>query len=371
MVALVVSTTIHPALALDAQTTGATQGPPSIGDLGTVLDTGVVLQDRNGDDVVDFVDARILLGMSPTEAEVAAAANLAARLGYETSAVDMGLLGSTLTRDVHTSPVFLVGSGALDGAGVGGDVLAGLAPGQGVVAHLAPDARFRAGAVALAGYDATGLLATTAYFSGRYPGVWAPDGTEWKELAEKAEAFVEGLQVGEAGVSLDRIIIDGSRPGVARARMTVEVANDSAFQAVVDAFEAKDVEGDTLEAEGAAEGAGAGGEAVAGAAVEEAEADSAQAEAGGEGQEGRPKKPTTLSDLETRNLHRIDVRIVTPAKPRPSPFGRKSHGILVRTGLSEPVAMHPLPSLASIRWAGCTGTRTGTWFRTKLLPTSR
>ena len=71
---------------------------------------------------------------------------------------------------------------------------------------------------------------------------------------------MEGLEIGEAGVTLDRIVIDGSRPGVATGTDTVEVENDSAFQAVVDAFEAKDVEGDTLEAEG-----------------EEAAADSAQA----------------------------------------------------------------------------------------------
>ena len=154
-VVLFVSMAIHPALPLEAQTLGA---PRDLHPWGTSAPfwTRESFSRTGTGTSVDFVDTRILLGMSPTGAEVTAAANLAARLGYETSAVDMGLLGSALTRDVQTSPVFLVGTGALAGAGVGGDVLAGLAPGQGVVAHLAPDARFRAGAVALAGYDATG-----------------------------------------------------------------------------------------------------------------------------------------------------------------------------------------------------------------------
>ncbi|MGD8363210.1 MAG: hypothetical protein PVJ04_17415, partial [Gemmatimonadota bacterium] len=62
-------------------------------DLRSVLDTGLVLLDRNGDGVVDFLDTRILFSSHPTEAEVAAASNLAARLGYETSAMDLGIAG--------------------------------------------------------------------------------------------------------------------------------------------------------------------------------------------------------------------------------------------------------------------------------------
>src|SRR5262245_3685280 len=41
---------------------------------------GAALQDRNGDGVVDFVDARIVLAERPSTAEVAAAAAVAARL---------------------------------------------------------------------------------------------------------------------------------------------------------------------------------------------------------------------------------------------------------------------------------------------------
>ena len=61
--------------------------PPT--DIRDVFATGYMLEDRNGDEVVDFVNVRIVLPASPGEAHVTAAANLAARLGYETSAMDL------------------------------------------------------------------------------------------------------------------------------------------------------------------------------------------------------------------------------------------------------------------------------------------
>ena len=65
---------------LGGQTPAPPGQPQALTDLRMVMDTGVVLQDRNGDRVVDDLELRILLGPEPTEAEVAAGANLAARL---------------------------------------------------------------------------------------------------------------------------------------------------------------------------------------------------------------------------------------------------------------------------------------------------
>src|SRR5262245_14803050 len=50
---------------------------------------GIVFQDRNGDGAIDFVDARLVLAEQPSSAELAAAADVAARLGFETSAMDI------------------------------------------------------------------------------------------------------------------------------------------------------------------------------------------------------------------------------------------------------------------------------------------
>ena len=53
---------------------------------------GIVFQDRNSDGAVDFVDARLVLGEQPSSAELAAAADIAARLGFETSAMDIPMV---------------------------------------------------------------------------------------------------------------------------------------------------------------------------------------------------------------------------------------------------------------------------------------
>ncbi|MFC1628076.1 hypothetical protein ACFL3H_03045 [Gemmatimonadota bacterium] len=48
-------------------------------DLSTLFAPGYILQDRNSDEIVDFVDLTILLPSRPSEAIVAGAMNIAAR----------------------------------------------------------------------------------------------------------------------------------------------------------------------------------------------------------------------------------------------------------------------------------------------------
>src|SRR3954471_14835049 len=66
-----------PLLALVAGSIGrsapAETAPLSLSEL---FKTGVVFQDRNGDGVVDFVDARVVLPSPPSAAETAAAADV-------------------------------------------------------------------------------------------------------------------------------------------------------------------------------------------------------------------------------------------------------------------------------------------------------
>src|SRR3989304_3496822 len=62
--------------------------PVSSSDLAALFAPGGLLQDRNGDGVIDFVNARVVLGERPSAADVSAAADLAARLGVRTVAGD-------------------------------------------------------------------------------------------------------------------------------------------------------------------------------------------------------------------------------------------------------------------------------------------
>ena len=111
----------------------------SLAGLEDVFAPGVFLEDRNGDSVVDFINARIVLPADPAPEEVAAAANIAARLGFESSAFTPGLavLDGDINPGADSPPLFLVGrsnrwvrqleeDGRID--------LSGLTPGQGLFA---------------------------------------------------------------------------------------------------------------------------------------------------------------------------------------------------------------------------------------------
>lgn len=301
--ALLRALSIPPALiltclsSLNGQTTEGPAEPSGLTDLRTVLDTGVVLQDRNGDQVIDDLDFRILLAPDPTEAEVASASNLAARFGFETSATDLGLWDRAGSRAGYQSPVFLVGRGALEASGLGLEArehMAGLGPGQGALVHLPAGAQFSGGGVAVVGYDASGLLEAAGYLSGRYPGVWDPGGSSWRDVAEKVEAFAEDHGIEDARVVLDRIVVDGGAPGVTRARIAVHVSDPAALARAVDAF----LGVDTLDSrEGSPDAAEAG-----------SPSDSLRAE--------DESRRSTLADLEFPALHRLDVRITGPTRSR-------------------------------------------------------
>jgi len=310
-------------------------GPDSLPpDLRSVLDAGRILQDRNGDGIIDFVDTRILLPVLPQEAEVAVAANLGARLGFETSGSDLSLAETVTARARYEELVFLVGAGAMREAGVSGPegpVPGGLAPGEGILVQLPAEGVFRVGAIGLVGYDATGLLEAGDYLSGRYPAVWAPEGVTWTEVLGKVEAFVAGRLGGQevAGeaveeapldalgkasgespggprstCTLDRIVVDAARPGVARARVEVRVDDEAAFETLVDAFLGRDTIASTRNPSGGAEPGGKEEPlpgAPAGSSVSRVQ---------------DPGKILSLVDLEIRDLHRLDVLIVGPGAER-------------------------------------------------------
>ena len=60
-------------------------------DLAGIFSTGYILQDRNGDGITDFADLTILLPSRPSETVVASAMSIAARIGFETTAIDLEL----------------------------------------------------------------------------------------------------------------------------------------------------------------------------------------------------------------------------------------------------------------------------------------
>jgi len=115
-----------------------------------------VFQDRNGDGAVDFVNARVALADRPSAGDLAAAADVAARLGFETSAMDLPV---RMQADSGSDqPTVFVGTRSLPGSGVTADFLGAtsLKAGDGLVAAFSTSA---GPSVAVLGGDESGISA--------------------------------------------------------------------------------------------------------------------------------------------------------------------------------------------------------------------
>jgi hypothetical protein len=199
-------------------------------DLRALFAEGHILQDRNGDGHVDFVNVRFVLPEGAGAAEVTAAANVAARLGLESYGTDLDLvLPDTPDAGAAGVPLILVGRTLAILAAAGVDAtprLADLAPGEGALTHLAPSEALPAGALWIDGADATGLLAAAEYLTGRYPGMWAPGGPTWQALADRLVGHLDEDELPTGGLTLDRAVVSAGTPGVARVGATLPVADE-------------------------------------------------------------------------------------------------------------------------------------------------
>src|SRR4051812_24148100 len=158
--------------------------PASLADL---FRPGAALQDRNGDGAVDFVDAQLVLPEHPAPAEVAAASNVAARLGYETSAMDIPVARGF---GEHAATIFVgakaLASADLPLASIGGSALK---PGDGLVTAFSLAGK---PAVAILGGDDAGLNAAAVTFAGHLPRIWDRKSPEVDKVAEDLKEFLRG-----------------------------------------------------------------------------------------------------------------------------------------------------------------------------------
>jgi hypothetical protein len=175
---------------------------------------GYVFQDRNGDDVIDFVNARLIIPETPSHAEVVAASNIAARFGFETAAVNLDLIAYGSSQgEVGDRPVVQVGESAITTAGDGSD-RARLSPGQGLIEWTPPTDQYPRGGVHVAGEDATGLIAAANHFAGRFPILWGGDGSSLTDAEEQVQQFVNEEEIGVSELRVAYLVVDQNRPGV-------------------------------------------------------------------------------------------------------------------------------------------------------------
>lgn len=186
-----------------------------------VYKTGAFLQDRNGDDVVDFVAASILLGDAPSLDEIAAASDVAARFGFETMAMNL-----PVPRQTSDGPVVAIGAGGLRRAGVQLAALDArpLAAGQGLVAMTTASGRR---VLAVTGGDAAGLRAAAAAFAGRLPYVWVAKGATLEKVAEDVREALGKEGIKASDVTSVAVRVDAGRDELERVIVSAQLASSA------------------------------------------------------------------------------------------------------------------------------------------------
>jgi hypothetical protein len=194
------------------------QAPPPSPDLAVQLQMGGLLGDRNDDGVVDFLNAHLVVGETPTTGEVAAAAGVAARLGFETAALTLPLGGQGV-------PIVIGQSGIartrLTPAQAG---ITSLQPGEGVIRMADVDGST---AIVIAGADDAGTQAAASLFAGRLPRVWDPSGATIAQTADEVRTFLAKQGVSVTAVSVAAMYVSQARDGVDRLIVVAQVASSA------------------------------------------------------------------------------------------------------------------------------------------------
>jgi len=172
-----------------------------LGSLAEVFEPGVILQDTNGDEMVDWVGATIIIPAEAPLEDIQAACNVAARLGFESTTLSPPLtIRDTEVKDPTSLPhPILIGrnnhllqqlirSGKLK--------ITPLKEGEGMVS-LIPSPFGGDDGLMIIGGDDTGTLTAALSFAARSPYLWEVIGREHGDTFGKVEKDVADFLKGE------------------------------------------------------------------------------------------------------------------------------------------------------------------------------
>ncbi|HSF15765.1 MAG TPA: M14 family metallopeptidase [Vicinamibacteria bacterium] len=172
--------------------------------LDEIFSPGFVLEDRDGDGLIDFVNAELGLGPSPSAVVIAAASDIATRLGFETMAMNLPLTES------RTGVLIAIGAEAPEGTEP-------LASGEGLVTISVSTGR---PTIFVTGADDEGLRAAASYLAGRAPHLWDPNGPTFETLHDDLAALV-----GNEPRSSRVVEVRATRDGLSRLTVALELAS--------------------------------------------------------------------------------------------------------------------------------------------------
>jgi hypothetical protein len=195
-------------------------------DLDGLFELGGLVADLNGDSVPDFVDATLVLGPRPDLYESLAATEIAARLGFETMAMNLPLeLGVTASR---TSIVVGRSGLAASGLAAPGVDPTSLDDGEGAVALREEGGRT---VLLVLGGDGPGLVAAARFFAGVLPHTRTLSSPRVGRVREDlSEALATG-GVTESVVRLTEVRVRSDTDGLHRLIAEVGVTRELVDQA--------------------------------------------------------------------------------------------------------------------------------------------
>jgi hypothetical protein len=193
-------------------------------------------RDTNADGIPDDIVARVIVPAAAAPEDVAAAANIAARLGFETMALSLPVVArdGEISRPAEVVLPILVGrenrfvrklveAGRLD--------LQALRPGQGVVA-VVPSPLGGADGIVVVGADGEGTLAAADELAGRLPRLWAMSGITLSGVQDQAVAFLRSRGLAASDARVRSVVVDADRRGIARMSVAVSTAARDAARGV-------------------------------------------------------------------------------------------------------------------------------------------
>jgi len=171
--------------------------PPATDHLLDPFAPGWMLSDTNGDGIVDYVSGKVVVPANPTAAENAAAADIAARLGFATTGLTPPIV-IPANEDRGNGPRIWVGLNAVPAqyAGLAAHYPEFLQREEGGVFPLG-------GNLLIVGNDDAGLLAAAEAFAARAPYIWKVPGEKLAGLADalKSEPLWLTFEKGKPGIA--------------------------------------------------------------------------------------------------------------------------------------------------------------------------
>ena len=197
-----------------------------------VFRIGVMLQDTNGDKIADALCGHVIVPKSPGVAENTAAANIAARLGYETSALTLPVVISNPEPSGKFCPAatsdIWVGRESIATTSIPNvdELLAELQIGEGG-AFVVP------GGLLVAGADPSGIIAAADAYSAHAPFQWSVNGERLQAIARIINARLQAQNV-TATVELVGLTYQSAQSGIHRAVLRVSgTATPAAIRAAL------------------------------------------------------------------------------------------------------------------------------------------